>query len=315
MHRPTDITLIEVGPRDGFQSETKPISTELKLNMIRKLQEAGLSNIQVTSFVHPKWVPQMADADELCRQLTPHHGDTLSALTLNLKGVERAKVAGIAQVDMSMSASDTHSLKNANKGLVDAQNQLLASIDIAQSAGIQTRVGLQCAFGCKLEGAIDEGFVLRWIESMLLADPALISLADSTGMANPFQLKRILPKVLRLLGNTPLVLHLHDTEGLGMANLVAALECGVHIFDTAFGGLGGCPYIPGASGNIVTEDVVVFLEREGIRTGIDPAAVAECSLHMAAFLERNLPGKQYRLLPQPQAQTIQADPGYARVSA
>ena len=295
MNPPGQVTLIEVGPRDGLQSRKQPIPTPLKKQLIEQLVAAGVSDIQITSFVHPKKVPQMADAEELCAALIPSTAN-LSGLALNERGIERAHQAGLKQVDVSMSSSETHSLKNANQTLEEAKSKLFKGISLAQTNGMKARVGLQCAFGCKYEGAIGEKQVLDWLESIIPTKPDLVSLADSTGMATPFQLKRLLPDALSILGDIPLVLHLHDTEGLGMANFVAALECNVQRFDTAFGGLGGCPFIPGASGNITTEDVVTFLDKEGIQTGIDPAAVASCSRQIATFLGEALPGKQYRLL-------------------
>ena len=292
----TAITLIEVGPRDGFQSEETPIPTDLKVAVIDGLVEAGVTQIQVASFVHPKWVPQMADADEVCRRITRWPGVTYSGLALNLKGVERAHAAGLDGVDVSISASDTHSRKNTGKDLGEARAALREMVEGARSAGLQVRAGLQCVFGCAYEGRIPEGRVCEMVEEVLSFGVDALSLADSTGMAHPRQVARLMRALVPVAGQVPIVLHLHDTRGLGIANLMAAFDCGVTRFDTAIGGMGGCPFIPGAAGNIATEDVCALAEAMGIGTGVDIEAVARWTRRLEEHLGRRFPGKLHRLL-------------------
>lgn len=298
MHFPERVTLIEVGPRDGWQAEPIPISSSDKIGLIDALSATGLSAIQVTSFMHPARVPQMADAEAVCAGIARRPGVEYSGLALNVRGVERAAGARLDKVDISASASDTHSRRNTGMGADDAARELRAMAARARALGLRVRAGVQCAFGCAYEGAIDPERVLNLIRNLVAsgADEAL--LADSTGMANPAQISRMLEAVLPLLGDMPLVLHLHDTRGMGLANVLAALEHGVSRFDTAFGGLGGCPFISGATGNIATEDTLNMLWEMGIETGVRLADVAAVSARMETMLGRTLPGKLYRLSPQ-----------------
>ena len=298
MTLPDKVNLIEVGPRDGFQAESKPIPTDIKVETIEALARAGVRHIQVTSFVHPKWVPQMADAEEVCRRIPATPEVRYRALALNQKGVERAHAAGITRLDLSVSVSETHSHKNANVSVDEALRNLREMVDLARQEDIEVRVGLQCVFGCAYEGPIPSERILDMAEELLSMKADMISLADTTGMANPLQVKQLLSQLLPLTEETPLVLHLHDTRGTGLANLTAALECGVNWFDTALAGLGGCPFIPGATGNIATEDTLYLLHSMGIETGIDLAGVAACSRRLEQFLGRPLPGKMYRLADQ-----------------
>jgi hydroxymethylglutaryl-CoA lyase len=298
MKLPDRVNLIEVGTRDGFQAESKPIPTDLKVETIEALAQAGVRHIQVTSFVHPKWVPQMADAEEVCRRIPALPEVRYRALALNRKGVERAHAAGITRLDLSVSVSDTHSHKNANVSVDEALRNLKEMVDLARQEDMEVRVGLQCVFGCAYEGPIPSERILDMTEELLSMKADMISLADTTGMANPLQIKQLLSQLLPMIGETPLVLHLHDTRGTGLANLTAALECGVNWFDTALAGLGGCPFIPGATGNIATEDTLYLLHSMGIETGIDLAGVAACSQRLEQFLGRPLPGKMYRLADQ-----------------
>ena len=298
MTLPDKVNLIEVGPRDGFQAVSKPIPTDIKVETIEALARAGVRHIQVTSFVHPKWVPQMADAEEVCRRIPATPEVRYRALALNQKGVERAHAAGITRLDLSVSVSETHSHKNANVSVDEALRNLRGMVDLARQEDIEVRVGLQCVFGCAYEGPIPSERILDMAEELLSMKADMISLADTTGMANPLQVKQLLSQLLPLTEETPLVLHLHDTRGTGLANLTAALECGVNWFDTALAGLGGCPFIPGATGNIATEDTLYLLHSMGIETGIDLAGVAACSRRLEQFLGRPLPGKMYRLADQ-----------------
>lgn len=290
------IDLIEVGPRDGLQREKQFIPTDEKIAMINALSEAGLPQIQVTSFVHPKWVPQMADAEEVCRGITRKQGVIYSGLVLNLKGVERAADAGMTHIDMSVSASDSHSRKNANRGLNEALSDYEIMLRAAREADMTVRAGVQCAFGYYVDDVRAQG-VVDIVKQYLEWGVDSVALADSTGMANPRQIKELLGMLNPLLGDVPLVLHLHDTRGMGLANVVAAIEAGCTRFDTAFGGLGGCNFIETATGNIATEDTANMLHAMGYVTGVDIHAVAAVSRHLQNYLGTSaLPGKLYALL-------------------
>lgn len=290
------IIIEEQGLRDGLQNLPRVLPLEMKLDFIRRLVDAGLRRIQVTSFVHPKWVPAMADAEQLCASLSPEKGIEFSALVLNNKGVERAVNAGIQYVAASISASDTHSRKNANKSLKDAQQEFREMTALARQHQLIVRGGLQCVFGCRYEGAISEEIIYDMTKHHLDCGVQEMAFADSTGMGNPLQMKRMLPRLIEICGDVPITLHLHNTENKGYANLVAALETGIKQFDTAFGGLGGCPFIEGATGNIATEDSVHMLHQMGYTTGIDLQKVAAISRDMQAWLGAPLPGLMYSLL-------------------
>ncbi len=296
MTYPARVTLTEVGPRDGFQFEEKPIPTDLKLEIIEGLVSAGLRRIQVTSFVHPKWVPQMADAEALVARLPAHPDVVYTGLALNVRGVERAHRAGLTHVDLSIATNETHSRDNANMTVAEGIRQAEEMIALAHRYGLHPQLGLQTVFGYAAPGDTPLKDVVGLCRRFAALGVDSLSLADSTGMANPVMIRERVQAVQDVAGDTPLVLHLHDTRGLGMANVVAALACGIDHFDTALGGMGGCPFIPGATGNIATEDTAYLLEQLGIETGIDLAGVAACSQRMAAFLGKAFSGKLYRLL-------------------
>ncbi len=285
------IHIEEQGTRDGFQVESVQIPTELKIKWIEQAVEAGVKRIQMSSFVHPKLVPQMADAEAVCIGVRKKEGVIYSGLVLNVKGVERAIKSGLNHVAISMSASDTHSRKNANKSIEESLIEFAEMARVAKSGGLTVRGGIQCAFGCRYEGKISEQFVFDLAKQHLDLGIEELSLADSTGMANPVQMKRIMSKIVPLAGNLPVILHLHDTEGKGIANMIAAIESGVNYFDTAFGGLGGCPFIKGATGNIATEDVVHCLHQMGYETGVNNLKMIELAKEVEMFLGLKLPGK------------------------
>jgi len=288
------VTLIEVGPRDGFQFEERVIPTELKAEIIEGLADAGLSAIQVASFVNPARVPQMADAEELIGRLSPRKGVAYSALALSARGVERAARSGIRALEVSISLSDTHSRRNTGMTLAEAARKGKKMVALARENGMWVRAGVQCAFGCVFEGKIPLQRVVNRIRDFIDTGPDMLAVADTTGMATPPAVRSLLERVLPVAGAIPLALHLHDTRGLGLVNLSAALEFGLTHFDTAFGGLGGCPFVPGAAGNLATEDAAYLLEALGYRTGVDIGAVAACSRKIEAFLGKPLAGRMYR---------------------
>ena len=295
MQFPKRVTLCEVGPRDGFQFEETPIPTDLKVEAITALADAGLPIIQVTSFVHPKWVPQMADAEEVVRRLPEREGVRYTGLALNTKGVERAHAAGLRYVDLSIATNDRHSLDNANMTVAEAVEQAEAMIRLAQGYGMTAQLGFQTVFGYAAPGDTPLDTVVDMARRFAGLGLESLSLADSTGMANPAMIEERVQAVQSVVGDLPLVLHLHDTRGLGLANVTAALGCGITHFDTSLAGMGGCPFIPGATGNISTEDTVYLLDALGVDTGIDLDAVAAVSRRVEDFLGKRFSGKMHRL--------------------
>jgi hydroxymethylglutaryl-CoA lyase len=274
---PKNVTLIEVGPRDGFQMEKTVIPTQMKVEIIDGLVAAGFKHLQVTAFVHPARVPQLADAEFLVKALAKHPDVLYNALVLNTRGLNRAMAAGMASVEISVSASDTHSRKNTGVTHSQALAEALAMIRTARKNGCHVRAGIQCAFGCAYEGHISQTRVLEMASRYLSEGVDMLAIADTTGMATPEIMTDLLKKIRPLAGDVPVALHLHDTKGLGLANVLAAMTCGVTHFDTALGGLGGCPFIPGAPGNIGTEKTIDMLHRMNIETGIDSALVRHCT--------------------------------------
>ena len=296
---PHTVRIVEVGPRDGLQREPTPISTDDKVSLIEGLVAAGLKRIQVTSFVHPRLVPQMADAEEVCARLPKRAGVTYSGLALNLKGVERAQKAGLAQVDISVSANDAHSRRNANRSIEEALAEFKEMAKQARTFGMVVRGGIQCAFGYQNADDVQTETVMAIARHHLDLGLDELALADSSGFANPRKLTSLLKSIVLLAEDTPVVLHLHDTRGLGLANVLAAIRCGIVAFDTAFGGLGGCPFIDGATGNIATEDTVYMLEEMGIQTGVNLSRLSQISREYEKKLGQTLPGKVYQLMPEP----------------
>jgi hydroxymethylglutaryl-CoA lyase len=296
---PDAATLVEVGPRDGFQFEKTVVPTQRKLAVIARLIESGLKQIQVASFVHPAKLPQMADADELVAALPPVDDVTYSALVLNQRGLDRALDSGIGAVEISLSASDTHSRKNAGMGQADALEAGLTMIDRALSAGLTVRASIQCAFGCVDEGSISLGRIFGIIEGFVDHGAHVVSLADTTGMGTPPLIRDVLDAILPLTGGLPVALHLHDTRGLGLVNLMTALNHGISIFDTALGGMGGCPFVSGAAGNIATEDTIHLLDSLCIQTGVDHRIVGAVSRDLEAFFNTSFPGRMHRLTAPP----------------
>ena len=296
LNLPDKVTLIEVGPRDGFQFEKKIIPTNFKVEIISDLVDAGLKDIQIASFVHPDVVPQMADAEDLLKRLPKRNDVRYSALVLNEKGVERAHLSGLQHIEISISASDTHSRKNAGMSFEKALEMGKDMIRLAQEYNMKIRAGIQCAFGCVYEGRISEERVLKIAKDFLKIGIQTLAISDTTGMANPLSIQNLTKKLMPDAGITPIVLHLHDTRGLGLVNVMAAMECGVTRFDTALAGMGGCPFVPGAAGNIATEDTAWLMKSLSIETGVDISKVAKCSQKLEAFFEKKFPGKMHRLI-------------------
>ncbi len=297
MTLPEHATIIEVGPRDGFQFETQIIPTEIKVEIIEALVGAGLRQLQVASFVHPRKVPQMADAEELVGRLPSHEDVEFNALALNSTGVRRAQAAGLRHIEISVSASDTHSRNNTGMPVKEAVSQAAEMIQLARSGHMHIRASVQCAFGCAYEGDIPPERICDIVRRFLAHGVDALGLSDTTGMANPVSVTRLLELLLSDIGSIPVILHFHDTRGLGLTNVLAAMQCGVTCFDTALAGMGGCPFVPGAAGNIATEDTVHLMHAMGVATGIDIGRVAACSHRIEKLLNKTFPGKIHRILP------------------
>ncbi len=284
----TRILISEVGPRDGLQSIERVMPLEAKQRWIAAEAAAGVREIEVGSFVPPKLLPQMADTAELVAFAKGIEGLTVVTLVPNAKGAELAAKAGVDAMGIPFSMSETHSIKNVRKDHPAMLAEIAAAAAIAREAGIHFAVGLSTAFGCTIEGAVSEDQVVRLAERAAEAGAQEFSLSDTTGYADPAQVRRLVRKVGAAVGSDLLTtLHLHNTRGLGLANVVAGLEEGITTFDASLGGLGGCPFAPGASGNLVTEDLVLMLNAMGLDTGID----LDKLLEVRGILEEALPGE------------------------
>ena len=270
------VSIFEVGPRDGLQNEPEFIATENKIRLTDLLGEAGCGRIEVTSFVHPKWVPQMADAVEVLKGIKRFPGVVYSALIPNLKGLERAREAGLEEVVTIMSASESHNAKNLNMS-VDASLKAVEEINkTAAAAGIRVRSYIATAYGCPFEGTIEPAKVLDIALALESYGSYEISLGDTTGMAHPRSAYEVGGLVKQGLKKASLAAHFHRADGIEFANILASLEAGIDVLDSAAGGLGGCPYAPGAKGNIATETLIEMLHRLGIETGIDGKKIDTC---------------------------------------
>jgi hydroxymethylglutaryl-CoA lyase len=268
---PVDVLISEVGPRDGLQSVQATMATADKLRWIDALVAAGLREIEVGSFVPAKLLPQMADTPDVVRHALTHPGVTVMALVPNLRGAQAALAAGVHKLTIPVSASAAHSMANVRKTREDmvAEVRSIVALRNDVAPGVKIEAGISTAFGCTLQGAVPEDDVV-WLAGQCIAAGADESgLSDTTGMANPAQVRRLFQRVRAEIGDHTGAAHMHNTRGLGLANCLAAWDVGVRTFDSSLGGLGGCPYAPGASGNVVTEDLVFMFEAMGVRTGID----------------------------------------------
>jgi hydroxymethylglutaryl-CoA lyase len=296
------IVIHEVGMRDGLQIEEQAVPTDRKLDWITRLAGAGLRMIQVGSFVNPQKVPQMADTDELFRRLAAPArppGVVYSGLVLNERGLERGLACGVDYFCMGVSASETHSRKNTGMSIAEAAGRIVAMGRAAADAGKGVQVSVQSAFGCGFEGEVPPERVLDLVRRFLDAGLTTVSLADTAGHANPSQVEALFAAVRALDDRLAMTCHFHDTYGLGLANAYAAYRAGVTSFESAFGGLGGCPFTAVAAGNVCTEDLAHLLDRMGAVTGVDVAAVAGVAKEAAAFFGRALPGVIHRTGPIP----------------
>ncbi len=286
------IHIQEVIPRDGFQIEKNFVPTKEKINLINQLSQCGLSKIEVTSFVSPKAVPNLQDAEEVVTSINRNPTVTYAALIANVRGAERAIAATIDEVNLVMSASATHNKKNVNRTHEESLDSFQEIMNQVDGTGIHVNGSVATSFGCPFEGEIAEDAVQHFIENYLAIGMNSITLADTTGMANPIQVKQLVKKVNDQIGDIPLTLHFHNTRGMGLANVVAALEAGATRFDASLGGIGGCPFAPGATGNICTEDLVHMLEEMGYKTNVHLDQLIERSKGLPELLGReDIPGQ------------------------
>lgn len=286
---PPAVTLQEVALRDGLQNEQAILTVEQKIGLVSAFAACGLTRIEVSSFVNPKVVPQMADAEEVWERMDRVDGVLYSALILDGNGLNRAIRSRVPHVGIWLSASETHSRKNSNKTVDQSLAHALGLIERAKHAGMLVRAGVMCAFGCAYEGDVPEDRVVRAVRSLKAAGPDEMSLADTAGMANPLQIDSVVRTVNDALDGMPLSLHLHNTRGLGMVNVYAAILRGVTIFDSSLGGVGGCPFIRNASGNIATEDMAHLFRSIGVETGVDVEKLVALSLRFEQMLGKKLP--------------------------
>jgi hydroxymethylglutaryl-CoA lyase len=285
------ITICEVGTRDGFQIEPEFIPTNRKVEVVNRLSAAGLPRIEVTSFVHPKAVPQLKDAEAVMAQITRRPGTVYAALVPNDKGAVRAVEAGVEKLHTVLSASESHNLANVNMPIADSLMKLEAVARVAQEAGIALQGGISTAFGCPFEGAVPLATLESIVARLVDAGFAGIGLADTTGMANPAQVRQILEHLLPKFPHIEWTLHTHNTRAMAIPNILAAVDCGVTHFDASIGGLGGCPFAPGATGNVCTEDLVHCLHAMGYDTGIDLDQLIDTAQCVEEIIGRTLPGQ------------------------
>ena len=282
---PREIEIFEVGPRDGLQNEREFIPTETKIEYVNKLTQAGCKKIEASSFVHPKWVPQLRDAAEVFERIERKEGVTYSALIPNLKGLELATKSGLTEVVTIMSASESHNKNNINSSVAESLEETKKINEEAARNSIQVRSYIATSFGCPFEGEVDSKKVVEIALALEEYGSYEISLGDTTGMANPLQVYSLSKLLLNELKSASLAMHFHQSDGIEFANVLSALQAGVTIFDGAAGGLGGCPYAPGALGNIATEVLVEMLARMEISTGIDGEKINECAEYADGMIE------------------------------
>jgi hydroxymethylglutaryl-CoA lyase len=293
---PHRVSIREVGPRDGLQNE-QPVPTESKVRLLDALSQTGLRRIEAVSFVHPAAIPQMADADEVWRASRHEPGVRYSALVPNSRGAGRALAAGFAEIEVVVSASETHNRRNVNRTTGESLDDIAELITLLHDKGATAEVVIATSFGCPYEGDIDPQRVARIVDRVLADGADRVAFGDTTGMATPRRVREVVTPVRERHPDTPVLLHFHDTRGTGLANILTALELGVTEFDASVGGLGGCPYAPGATGNVATEEVVHMLHDMGVETGVDLDALIEAARLAEEIVGRTLPSGVLRAGP------------------
>ena len=291
MHWPKSVQIKEVGPRDGLQNEKEFVSTEDKIKWINMLSESGVREIEYSAFVHPKWVPALKDAREVGKQITRNPNVTYSALVPNERGLEYALEAGIDMASVFMSASETHNKKNINKSINDTFPVLERVISEAKKERKRVTGYISTVFDCPFEGRIKTDEVLRVCDRLFELGIDDLSLGDTLGTALPSQVEELLEEVLYRFPNKDIIMHFHDTRGMAIANIVTSMRYGIRRFDSSIGGLGGCPYAPGAAGNVATNDLLYLLHGLGVSTGIDEDKIQEAAFYIQDKLNKELPSR------------------------
>ena len=290
---PERVTIYEVGPRDGLQNEAVQLTTAAKVRLVEALAGAGLQRIELGSFVRPDWIPQLADTDELARALPALPGVKLTALVPNRRGLERAIAAGLREVAVFMSSSEAHNQKNTNKSIAQSLAHFGEIVPQARAAGLTVRAYLSTVWGCPYQGRVDPERAVALALQLRELGCGEISLGDTIGVGNPKQTREILELFLRRgFAHEELALHLHDTNGTALANCLVGLELGFATYDTSIGGMGGCPYAPGAAGNLATEDLASMLQEMGIETGIDLPKLFAAGRLAQELIKHKLPGRR-----------------------
>ncbi len=294
---PPEVSVYEVSPRDGLQNEKATVPLGEKLRLLEALTAAGLRRIEATSFVSPKWIPQLADADDVARALpriAAGRAVSYSALVPNARGLERAKAAGMTEIAVFLSASETHNQKNVNKSIAATLAAFEDTIGPARAAGMRVRGYVSTVWGCPYEGAVDPKKALAIAQKLLAMGCYQISLGDTIGVGTPVQTQKLITMMLAEIPAAALAMHMHDTRGTALANILAGLDLGIRDFDASVGGMGGCPYAPGAAGNVATEDLVYMLEGMGVSTGVDLERLVEAGRAAESIVGRPLPGKVHQ---------------------
>jgi hydroxymethylglutaryl-CoA lyase len=291
---PKKITVVEVGPRDGLQNERVSVSVADKIAFVDKLSAAGLPVIEAGAFVSPKWVPQMAGTPEVFAGITRRAGTRYTALVPNLAGLERAQAAGVTEIAIFAAVSETFSRKNINQSVADSLATYREVCDRALAAGLRVRGYLSTAFGCPFEGAVDPARVADVTARVADLGVFEVAVSDTIGIAHPGQVPKVLEAVLARVPANRIALHFHDTRGTALANVLAALPFGITTFDASAGGLGGCPYAPGAAGNLATDDLIYMLDGLGLETGVSLRGVSDASAFIGSRLDHPLPSRHFQ---------------------
>jgi hydroxymethylglutaryl-CoA lyase len=285
------VTIVEVGPRDGLQNEESIVSTRDKIAFVDLLSAAGLPVIEVGAFVSPKWTPRMADTSEVFAGITRRAGTRYTALVPNVKGLERALETGVTEIAIFAASSETFSRKNINQSIDESLAGYQKVCERATEAGLKVRAYLSTAFGCPYEGAVDPAVVARLTVRLLEMRAFEVAISDTIGIAHPGQVQRVLDRVLTDVPVDRIALHFHDTRGTALANVLMSLSLGVSTFDASAGGLGGCPYAPGAAGNLATDDLIYMLDGLGIETGVSLEGVTRASTLIGSRIDHRLPSR------------------------
>lgn len=295
MNLPKTVTIKEVGPRDGLQNEKQFINTEDKIQWINRLSKTGLKYIEVSSFVHPKWIPQLADSEEVLKSIKREQGVTYAALVPNIRGLERALRVQVDEVSVFMSASEGHNKSNINKSIDETFPVLKEVVDEAIKAKVNVRGYVSTVIACPYDGPVDPNQVLIVVDRLAEMGISEISLGDTIGVGVPTQVENLLTVLLKHFPPSLFAMHFHDTRGTALANVVKSLELGINTFDSSTGGLGGCPYAKGASGNVATEDLLYLLSEMNIETGVNMDALIDSAFFIEEKIGKTLLSKQMHI--------------------